>query len=85
MSGGEEEKTPSLLHFHSLTANGSRHSRCLLTAYRLSRGTRQGPSRPQAKDRKSSRASHSTSQVSDHQGGDASTIRTRAGRREEDQ
>jgi len=56
-------------------------------AYRLSSGILQGPSRLQARDRKLSRASQSTGQVSDHQGGSASTIRTLAGCRgnEEDQ
>lgn len=66
---------------HRLTANGSRHSwrPPPPTACTLSRGIRQGPSRLQAKDRKSSKASQSTPEASDHQGGDASTMRARAG------
>lgn len=75
------------LTFISLTTNGNRHSCCLLMAYRLSSGILQGPSRLQARERKLSRASQSTVQVSDHLGGSASTIRTLAGCRgnEEDQ
>lgn len=78
-----EQKQKRLFRFHNLTANGSRHSGCLLMAYRLSSGIRLGPSRLHAKDKKSSKASQSTRQVSDHQGGDASTISTRAGRLDE--
>lgn len=48
-------------------------------AYTLSKGILQGPSRLQARDKKLSRASQSTTQVSDHQGGSASTMRTLAG------
>lgn len=62
-----------------LTTKGSRHSCCLLMAYKLSSGILQGPSRLQARDRKLSRASHSTVQVLDHQGGSASMISTLAG------
>lgn len=71
--------------FFHLTTNGSRHSRCLLMANRLSRGILQGPSRLDARDKKLSRASQSTVQVSDHQGGSASTIRTLAGCRGNDE
>lgn len=65
-----------------LTTNGSRHSCCLLMAYRLSSGILQGPSRLHATDRTLSRASQRTVHIPDHQGGSASTIKTLAGCRE---
>lgn len=71
--------------FIHLTTSGNRHSRCLLTAYRLSRGILQGPSRLEARDKKLSRASQRTVRVSDHRGGSASTIRTLAGCRGNDE
>lgn len=85
--GGRKGKENIYYNNISLTTNGSKHSCCLLMAYRLSRGILQGPSRLQASDRKLSRASQSTAQVSDQQGGNASTIRTLAGWRgnEDDQ
>lgn len=81
VTGEEEEMAINAVRMNlpCLTTNGSRHSCCLLMAYRLSSGILQGPSRPQARDRKLSRASQSTLEISDHQGGSDSTIRTLAG------
>lgn len=62
-----------------LTTKGRRHSSCALMAKMLSRGRRTGPARLLAMKKKFSKAWHRTEHISDHQGGDASTINTRDG------
>lgn len=63
----------------SITTKGSRHSCWLLMANTLRKGSLQGPFRLQTRVRKLSRASQRTERVSDHHGGIASMIKTRAG------
>lgn len=66
------------------TTKGRRHSCCLLMVNKLSIGILVGPSRLQARDRKLSRASQITLDVSDQYGSNFSIIRTLAGCRRND-
>lgn len=79
-----EIKLKSSMYIFYFTTKGRRHSCCLLIVNKLSIGILVGPSRLQARDRKLSRASQITLDVSDQCGSNFSIIRTLDGCRRND-